>query len=101
MSDVTVTCPACGDEHAAPGGDADFLKRDIVRCDVCSARIVYGELAPRVVVEPVTVDTIVGPKEFMRLCIQDPKTKAVVFDRPIDPQHAFMIAQTIITMVRP
>lgn len=101
MSDLTITCPACGDTHEAPGGDVDFLAKGITRCSVCDARVVYGELAPRVVVEPSSVDTAVGSKDFMRLRFQDPTTKADVFVRDLDPQHAFMIAQAIISMVRP
>lgn len=101
MSEPMVTCPACGDSHAAPGGDADFLAHNIVRCDACQARIVYGELAPRFVIEPATVTTPCGPKDFMRLRVQDPVTKEDVYAHDIDPQHAFMIAQTIISMVRP
>ena len=101
MSDITITCPACGDTHGAPEGDAAFLSRGISRCSVCDARIVYGELAPRVVIEPSSVATPVGPKDFMRLRFQDPATKEDVFVRDIDPQHAFMIAQAIISMVRP
>ncbi len=96
-----VTCPCCGDSHAAPNGDADYLKRAISRCDVCDARIVYGELATRVVVEPTTVETFAGPKDFLRLRFQDPKTKADVFASDVDPHQAFLIAQAIISMVRP
>jgi hypothetical protein len=102
MSDATIiTCPACGDAHAAPNGDADFLRRGISRCTLCDARIVYGELAPRVVVEPARFRTIDGSRPAFRVAVQDPKTKTVVHEMLLDPQHAFLLAQSIISMVRP
>lgn len=98
MSEAKVICPACGDTHDAPGGDRDFMVKSISRCDVCDARIVYGALAPRVVIEPGTFDN--GAPAFVLLA-QDPKTRAVVHEMKLDPQHAFLLAQAIISMVRP
>ena len=52
--------------------------------------------------EPSTgIETPDGPKDFIRLCVQDQKTKTPVLDIALDPQHAFVLAQNIITMVRP
>lgn len=98
MSKPTITCPGCGDTHEAPHGDPDFLLRDVSKCSVCDARIVYGELAPRVVVEP---GAFPGGQPAMVFRVQDPLTKADVHVMKLDPQHAFLIAQAIISMVRP
>ncbi len=99
--DPTVTCPCCGDTHAAPGGDSRFLERGISKCDVCGALIVYGEVAPKVVVEPSTFDTPFGPQPAFILRTVDRKTNEVLHELKQDPQSAFLIAQAIISMVRP
>jgi len=101
MSEPTVTCPVCDDTHAAPGGDSQFLARGISRCSICDARIVYGDPAVRVIDEPSTFDTIDGPKPAILIRFQDPKTKAELFSVKLDPAHAFLHAQSLLSMVRP
>lgn len=98
MPDATITCPGCGDTHAAPHGDAEYLLHMVSRCDLCDARIVYGELAPRLVVEPSTFE---NGAPAMAILIQDFKTREVLHELKLDPQHAFLLAQSIISMVRP
>jgi hypothetical protein len=88
------TCPACGDTHQA----SEDLTQMIARCSLCDARIVYGELAPRIVVEP---GTFANGMPAMLIRVQDAKTKDAVHEMKIDPHHAFLLAQAIIGMVRP
>lgn len=88
MSEPTITCPACGDTHAAPGGDPDFLLRGITRCDVCGARIVYGHIAPRVIIEPRTVETPDGPRQVVVMTEQDWKTRSTAREWVLDGDYA-------------
>lgn len=101
MSDAKIVCPVCGDSHAAPNGDADYLLRNVSRCDLCDARIVYGKVAPKLIVEPSTFDTQLGPRPALLVKVQDVETKATLLEQKLDPQHAFLLAQAIISMVRP
>jgi hypothetical protein len=97
MSEKT-TCPNCG---APANVDLATMQREILRCDVCDARLVYGTPALRVVQEPSTFDTPDGPKPAFLLRFQDPKTKADLFSLKLDPYQAFLHAQGIIATVRP
>jgi hypothetical protein len=101
MSDATVSCPACGDTHAAPNGDPLFLQKNVSRCDVCDAHIVYGEIAPKVVVAPDEFATVDGPKPAMLVRFQDRITGEDHHSVKLDPRHAFLVAQSIISLVRP
>lgn len=97
----TVTCPGCGDVSTAPDGDEHFLTKTISRCSKCGVRIVYGELAPRPVVEPASFSTVFGPRPAIMLRFQDPVTKADVYAAKLDPEAAFLVGQAIISLVRP
>lgn len=88
------TCPVCGDVSTPKGIDP---KTCVSRCDICDSRLVYGEPAPRLVVEPSAFD---NQAPAFVLKIQDPKTKSETISVKIDPQHAFLLAQSIISMVR-
>lgn len=98
MSDAKITCPGCGDTHAAPGGDPDFLKHNVSACDICGARIAYGEILPGIVVEP---GAFAGGQPAFILHFQDPVTKAELYSARIDPGLGFLLGQAIISMVRP
>lgn len=101
MSEPTISCPACDDKQPAPGGDENFFARNVAHCTNCSARIAYGELAPRIIVQPGTVDTIDGPRSVFMIHFQDPKTRQDIHVEKLDPQYAFLLAQNIISLVRP
>ena len=53
VADVVVpifTCPACMHTSAPPPGPPP--SESIIRCDICQARIAYGEAMPRIVIQP-------------------------------------------------
>lgn len=95
MSETTTTCPCCGHTSA---GDPEAVLATITRCTVCDARIVYGSPAPRVVVEP---GSFAGGQPAIVVRVQDPLTKADLTRLELDPNHGFLLAQAIISMVRP
>ena len=89
------TCLACG--HEANIVDGPPLEHSVIKCSECQARTAYGTLATRVVVEP----SARNGHPMMRFRFQDPTTKEDMHAHDLDPQHAFLIAQAIISMVRP
>ena len=103
MAKGTITCPACGVEepvHATSPGAGSIALHDVgeFRCDACSARVVYGRLMPRVVVEPTR-----GERDLMwiRIRRQDPRTKEDVGEPlDLDPKMAFEFAKAVIGLVR-
>lgn len=96
-----IQCMAC-DHVALVTHDAAIhpdvvLKSDIFRCDECGARMAFGRLMPRIVVEPYEAH---DGTRWVRLRTQDLKTKEVtVVD--LDPQYAAMLAKNILSIVVP
>ncbi len=103
MAKNNVTCPVCGVEepvHASAPGEGALPLHEIgeFRCDACSSRTVYGQLMPRIVIEPAR-----GARDlvWVRLRIQDPKTKEDLY-APVDmdPKLAVMVARNILSLVK-
>lgn len=99
---VPITCLACGHVDNVPRTaaieDEAFFAEGIFFCNECNARMVYGELAPRIVVEPYTDGR---GHVFVRQRIQDPITKADTSVTDLDPQHAVMMAKALLALVVP
>ncbi len=93
---MTITCLACG--HAAEAGDGPTLEASVCVCGECGARMVYGELAPRLVVEPCR---LAGGFSGLRVRVQDPTTKADMHTIDLDPQYAASLAKNILSLVIP
>ena len=91
---MEIECMACG--HIADVAGEVSLANDIFRCEECGARMAYGQLAPRIVVEPAR-----APQPMCRIRIQDAKTKADVHVLELDPQYAAMLAKNILSLVVP
>lgn len=97
-----IGCMACGHEaevtHEHPASTEEILATNIFRCDECGARMAFGHLMPRVVVEPFRDDNGVG---WVRFRFQDPVTKADQHVVDLDPQFAAMIAKGALSIVIP
>lgn len=87
------SCPACG----GASNIAVPIESGIFVCDDCNARVAYGEICPRIVVEP---SQFPNGAPMLSVRIQDQVTKVPVFDLKMDPQHAFMLAKAIISLVQ-
>lgn len=99
MSTMKMTCLACGHvASVAKTDDCDCLDCGIFRCDQCRARMSFGVLMPRVVVEPF-IDA--RGRQWLRRKYQDPKTKADLYVIDVDPQYAAMEAKQILSLVIP
>ncbi len=97
MNETTFTCPACGDVATTI---ADPL-RTITRCDMCDARVAYGEALPNIVIEPGQFETIDGPRPAFVIRVQDPTPpRQDLHVIKIDPHLGFLLAQSLISMVR-
>lgn len=99
MISVNVQCLACG--HTAPthvqeGEAADPHEHGVFVCGECTARMAYGTLLPRVVVEPFVDER---GHLWLRRRYQDPKTKAELYVLDVDPRYAALEAKNILSMV--
>lgn len=90
---MTVTCPACGHESESPAP----LETAVFLCNQCNARLAYGAIAPRVVVEPTRHDSGYA---MLRIAFQDQVTKTTTFETTLDAQHAFLLAKSIISVMQ-
>jgi hypothetical protein len=102
MTTAQITCLACGHADAVQnesGLEAPaFFETNVFKCSECGARMAYGKLAPRVVVEPFTDER---GCHYIRHRFQDPITKADLFVADLDPQYAAMVAKAGISLVIP
>ncbi len=93
-SPETFTCPACG--HTDKLGDI-APEREIIKCDECEARIAYGVLMPRVVVQPA------ADRRFCEVLVEErrhgeePKAVRIQFDRAF----GHLVAENILSITRP
>lgn len=92
-----LACPACGTEQS-PTDPAVVLASEILRCTSCKARIAYGQIVPRIVVEPVHTES---QKTLIRVRFQDPVTMADQFSADMDPVFAAGLAKNILALVIP
>jgi hypothetical protein len=74
------------------------LSDGIYRCDECGARMVYGELAPRIVVEP---EISITGRPLVAIRIQDARTREDEHVLRLDPQFAASVAKNILSLVIP
>jgi hypothetical protein len=96
MSEASIKCLAC--DHVAPADGGAAPEDGIFACHECGARMPYGKLAPRVVVEPFVDDK---GRSWVRHRVQDARTKEEVHAFDLDPQHAAMFAKAILSLVIP
>jgi hypothetical protein len=96
MSDLATKCLACG--HEASLTDGAPPSESVLVCSECGARMPFGRLAPRIVVEPFTDDE---GRTWVRYRFQDPISKIDVHVADIDGQHAAMLAKATISLVIP
>ena len=96
MATTQVTCPACDHVDDVVNDtdliDAAFIMNVCLRCDHCGARISFGRLMPRIVVEPYTSN---DGATFTRVRIQDPQTKEDIHRLDVDPQYGAAIARDL------
>lgn len=97
---VSIKCLAC--DHVAEVSieepTAHPIDDGIFKCHECGARMVYGELAPRIVVEPhVTKNN----QKLLRVRFQNQKTLEEVFVCDLDPQFAASLCKNILSLVLP
>ena len=102
MKTTTITCLACGHadavQHNSELDDRAFFASEIFRCSECNARMAFGKLMPRIVVEP--YEDARGIR-WLRRRYQDPKTREDLFVVDIDPQYAAMDAKNALSLVIP
>lgn len=99
MAHNSITCPVCGVEEASPDEMPMPPLHDIglFRCEACGARVVFGKVAPRIVIEPYVERGV----RFVRLRFQDPKTKADIHVADLDPQFAVIVTKNILSISVP
>ncbi len=97
---IEVTCPCCGSvERDATAGDVEhppLADIGLFHCNACRARVVFGEIQMRVVVEPI-LDS--KGRLWILKRYQDPKTKSDVLVVKQDPQFVFEEAQTALALI--
>jgi hypothetical protein len=93
---LSVTCLACN-HHALVRG-SEPIEASVFVCDECGARMAFGKLAPRVVIEP-AVDQ--KGNFLLRTRYQCPKTKQELFVADLDPMYALAIAKNVLSLVVP
>lgn len=91
---MNVTCLACG--HTANVADGPAFEDSCLRCDECGARMSFGKLMPRVVVEPYIDERNI---RWLRRRFQDPKTMADLFVVDVDAKYAETEAKNILSLV--
>lgn len=96
MSDPTVACLACA--HEAPLAAGPPPSESILVCSECGARMPFGKIAQRVVVEPFVDDE---GRSWVRYRFQDPITKQDVHVVDLDMLHAAHLAKATISLVIP
>ena len=103
MAENAVTCPVCGIEEVF---DADGARPPPLHeigefhCenDACQARVVFGKIMPRIVVEPYRDER---GFRWTRLRIQDPKTKEDISVSDLDPKMTVLLTKNLLVMVSP
>lgn len=101
LVDATIACMACGHRASVsvPLVEArDPLAQGIYRCDECGARMAYGKLLLREVIEPYVDDHGI---QWLRRRFQDPKTKTDILVVDVDPRMAATVAREILALVIP
>ena len=99
MSINSVTCPMCGVEEPfdADGQAPPPLHQvALFTCEACQARVVYGTVLPRIVVEPYC-DT--NGFTWVRKRYQDPRTREDKHVIDLDPKLAAMEAKAVLALV--
>ncbi len=94
-----VTCPACGVEEPFDddGNEPPPLHEvGLFRCNACDARVVYGKIMPRIVVEPYTDER---GFTWLRRRFQDPVTGSDLHVIDVDPRLAAIEARSVLAMV--
>lgn len=99
MVSATVSCMACGhtDDVSVPESQASApLDHGVFECSECNARMAFGRLLPRIVVEPITTP---HGYRLVRRRYQDPKTLADIYVVDVDPRHAGNEAINVLSLV--
>lgn len=101
MAENAVTCPSCGGEEVfCTDGTRSPPLHEVgeFTCNICKTRVVYGNVMPRIVVEP-----FIDQRKFRwtRIRIQDPATKEDLLVRDLDPKLVLRLANNLLSMVTP
>lgn len=99
LVDTTITCLACSHTShvSVPLVEApNPLAHGVFRCDECGARMAYGRLTMREVVEPYVDDT---GRRWVRRRFQDPKTREDLFVLDVDRERAIDCARELLSLV--
>lgn len=97
MSAITITCLSC--RHAfqvAAKSGCECAADDVYRCLECGARMAFGKLMPRIVIEPFVDERGI---RWVRKRYQDPITKADLYVVDVDREYALMEAKQILSLV--
>ena len=87
MSAHLLVCPKCND-----GASSDVPAAECVfTCSVCNLRVAYGEMVPRIVIEP--------DGEKLRTRIYDPLSGECLISFAYDARRAARHAQELISLV--
>jgi len=99
MAHNSVTCPVCGLEETSPDESPLPPLHEIgeFRCEGCVARVIFGKIAPHIVVEPYVERGF----RWTRLRIQDPKTRADLHVLDLDPKLAVSLTKNILSVSVP
>ncbi len=97
MAINNITCPVCGVEEPFKDDGPYVPLQDVAKfiCDACGARVIFGKLAPNIVVEPYHDDRGLV---WTRLRIQDWKTRADLFVADLDPNWAQLLVKNIMSL---
>lgn len=98
---VVVACLACEDKSVvlvAQEHAANPLQHSIFTCSECGARIAYGTLETKVVIEPYLDE---AGRQWVRKRYQDFRTREELFVVDLDPQYAAMEAKNVLSLVIP
>lgn len=96
MANNSVTCPICGVEEASPDERPMPPLHDIgdFRCEACGTRVIFGKVAPRIVIEPYEEHGI----RWTRLRFQDPKTRQDIHVADLDPNLAVSVTKNVLSI---
>lgn len=92
---MVVKCMACGHEAACAGVVAP--ENEVLRCDECGARMSFGRLMPRFIVEPHEE----GGRRWLRIRVQHHVTPDDEHILDLDAQYAASLAKNILSLVIP
>lgn len=91
-----VICPCCHVGEASPDGEPVALENvGLFRCDHCGARVVFGRVMPRVVIERVVDERGFG---WIRKRYQDARTKEDLYVVDLDPKYAAMEVAEVLSV---